>query len=168
MFPKEEIDLRIKLKQQAFKGIREHCVRTGMPYISLRKYEGIPSSIGYPLKEIIEEFDCDYFPSTVTYCIAYSIYKGYESVECYGIGCAQHEEWAYQRSAVSHWLGIAKGRGMKIAVTGEWGRPLRIMSGKLYGYGTPQMERGLKCIDGYIDPVEKKMWQAEVWKEDVF
>jgi len=161
----EEIERRIKLKQRAFGDLRKYCLRTNKPYMSVRKYPDIPSSVSYPLQKIINRFDCDYFTSTVTYAIAYAIYKDYDSVELFGVGCVYQEEWAYQRASVSHWMGIAKGRGMFTAITGEAGRPLRTHNGKLYGYGIPQRERGIKCIDGYIDHINEIIYKAEVWKE---
>jgi hypothetical protein len=161
----EKIEDRVKSRLKGFSNLKKYCTQSGKPLMSLRKYEDIPSSRSYPLSQIISRFDCDYFPSTVVYAVAYAIHIDYDSIECFGIGCTINEEWAYQRTALSHWMGIAKGMGKFIAVTGEVGRPLRLHNGRLYGYNTPQMERGVKTIDGYLDVAIKTLFQTEVWKE---
>jgi hypothetical protein len=151
-FNENELREKAKERHAGFSKVRRFAAQTNLPLITVKEYEDLPSSIAYPLDEIIAEFDEDYFSSTVPYAIAYAIYQGYESVELFGISCMSTEEWGYQRECVAHWLGIAKGRGMRIGVTGEKYRLLRSHNLMLYGYNVPQKEKGIETEDGWLIP----------------
>lgn len=175
--PDEELKKRAKLRKHGFNTVLDYAKQSGKPLISVKQYEGIPNSRAYPLTQIVKKYDCDYFTSAVPYCIAYAMYKGYKSIELFGINCDSKEEWAYQRGAVSHWLGIAKGVGLDIRTNGTKTRILRCPNGLLYGYNLQQMPRGFKTKDGWIEPKDKNeiiekpnmddmiKREFEVWKE---
>lgn len=80
-----------------------------IPIMSTQGYASEP----YPLKEITEEFGQTYFRTSVSYMIAYAIYKGYEKLRLYGID--QAPEWVHivNKPYVMFWLGVATGRGVK-------------------------------------------------------
>lgn len=80
-----------------------------IPVISLRGY----ATEKYPLEEIKEEFGTCFFRNTVSYMLAYAIYKGYEKIWLFGID--QGPQWDYlaNKFFVFYWLGVATGRGIK-------------------------------------------------------
>ena len=149
MFDEEELKRRAKNRYDGFQGILQYVEFTNKSLLSIRKYKGLRSSMVYPLKAIIAHFDCDLFTSTVSYAIAWGLFNKFKRIDLYGINCVYAEEWAYQREAIAHWLGVARGMGVKTNVTGEEYRPLRSRHG-LYGYNLPQMDRGIETEDMWI------------------
>lgn len=177
LYDEETLRKRAKNRKIGFEQILKFAKKKGITLLSIREYEGVPSSIAYPLEEIIAKFDCDLFTSTVPYAIAYGLYKGYDTIELFGINCVEGEEWYYQREAVAHWLGIAKGMGAKVRVNGEKYRVLR-STDPLYGYNRPQEPRGEETEDMYFQHQEKYknfkgvpdmrdmvLLKCKVWKE---
>jgi hypothetical protein len=152
----EEIEQRVRLRDAGFKKLKEHCIETGTPIMSVKTYAGLPVSHEYPLQKIIEKFDCDLFTSVVPYMIAYAIFKKYTHIDIYGINCAYHEEWAYQREAVWGWAERARGHGLKVTFTGGPMRPGRSFDNNLYGYNTPQAVRGVQKTDRWWEPKDQQ------------
>lgn len=97
-----------------------------------------PNVKKYPLKEIIEEFDSDYFSSGIDYMIALALYEGATEIHLYGVCMAKKGEYQHQKPSVEHWIGIAKGAKVKTVVHGDTTEVLRTRNGMLYGYNTPQ------------------------------
>lgn len=92
----------------------------------------------YPLQDIIDEFDSDYFGSGIDYIIALAIYEGATEIHLYGVMMSLKSEYAHQKPSVEHWLGIAKGRRIKVRVHGAKTSILRTHNGMMYGYQKPQ------------------------------
>lgn len=108
---------------------RQKAYESGIPYIELANY---------PLKEIIECFDTDYFTNTVDYALALSIYRGFTQIDLYGVNMAWGSEYFYQKPGVEYWVGRAQGQGIKVNVHGERSTILKTKDGLLYGYGIKQ------------------------------
>jgi hypothetical protein len=103
--------------------------QSGVSYIDLATY---------PLDEIIAHFNTDYFGSTVDYALALAIYRGYETINLYGVNLANPGEYAYQKPSAEFWIGMAMGRGIKVAIHGQYSSLLKTRDSKLYGYETKQ------------------------------
>jgi len=163
-------DLLEKAKQRliAFKLTKEYAVKTNTPIMSQKLYtfEGkdVPGFL-YPLEKIIEKFDCDLFTSATAYALAYAIFRKYTHIDLYGINCLHNEEWGLHRDAVVGWLMFAKGRGIKVTVTGQSGRPLRAWDGRLYAYNFPQKLKGVQDKDGNLNLNTGESQEFEVWRE---
>jgi hypothetical protein len=107
---------------------------------SVRKYDHIPTSIEYPIKEMIAHFGEDYFASSFDYAIALAIYQEYERIDVYGAKMCAEEEYAHQKASFTFWLGVCKGLGITFKIHGE----TELMTTKqnlMYGYNTPRMVR---------------------------
>jgi hypothetical protein len=81
------------------------------------KYDDVPKAIKYPLDEVREmvgNFNEDYYTSSVAYAIALGIYKKYKRIEIYGVEMETQTEYYFQRGGVCFWTGIAVGRGIEI------------------------------------------------------
>ena len=91
----------------------------------------------YPLTEVIDYFQTDYFNSTIDYALALAIYKQANSIHLYGINLTQGTEYKHQKPGVEFWCGIAKGKGIKVT-TQEPTAILKTHDGLLYGYDTKQ------------------------------
>jgi hypothetical protein len=103
-----------------------------IPYVDLGSY---------PLKEIMDEFDTDYFSSTVDYVLALAIYEGFKEIHLYGCSMILGSEYSYQKPGMDFWCGMAKGRGVKVVVHGKEATAMRTQDQLMYGYGFPQVER---------------------------
>ena len=114
-----------------------------IPFMSVRKYDFIPTSMEYPLEDVIKKLDSDFFSCGISYMIAYAIYKEYERIDLFGCNMEANTEWSYQRPSVEFWIGMARGRGINVKISGTDCRPLRTTNGRLYGYDRYQGFKGL-------------------------
>jgi len=83
------------------------------PVYCHKHYEDIPMSIPYPLQEIVNEFG-GYFTNGVSYLIALAIYMEYEEIHLYGIEMEHASEHLKQKPSVTYFIGLARGRGIKV------------------------------------------------------
>lgn len=113
-------------KQEA-EVVKTRCERDGIEYAGIENY---------PIKEVMERFDTDYFSNTVDYAIALALYRGYDEINLYGITLSAHD-YAKFKSGVDFWCGYAKGMGVKVKVHGET-TVMRTIDGKVYGYDIHQ------------------------------
>ena len=93
--------------------------KTGVKLYTTKKIKDMPNAIPYPLDDIIKEFNSDYFGSGVDYAIAFAIYSGATEIHLWGILMILKFEYAHQKPSVEHWLGIAKGHGIKTVIHGK-------------------------------------------------
>ena len=147
LYPKLEKD------KQSIAEIKEK----GIQMMSREVIPDMPGSMKYPLEEIMEEFDTDYFGSGIDYIIALAIYRGATEIHVYGVMMAKGSEYFEQKPSVEFWLGIAKGRGIKVVVHGE-SSILKTKNCILYGYGLvqdvgkkehPEQEELMEMLRGY-------------------
>ena len=100
-------------------------------YFGMHEYdEGADiNQSNYPLNEIVKEFDCAYFTNSISYMIAYAIYKGYEEINIYGVDMTGRDEYINQRGSVMYWIGYARAKGITVNLSSEVDKPCF-----LYGY----------------------------------
>jgi len=163
---REEIIKRIENRNKSWQSIREHCNETNKPLMSVKVYKDIPSSRTFPLDAVAKKFDTYFFTAAITYMLAYAIYTNYTHIDMYGCNVETGTEWAYQRDCISYWIGYARGRGIKVTISGSGLRPLRIhyrLDKKLYSYDIVQPETGTKIMEtaNYCG----KMMNVTVWNE---
>lgn len=108
---------------------RKMAAKQKIPYVDLTNY---------PLREVIDCFETDYFTNTVDYAIALALYEHYSEIDLYGINMEIESEYAFEKPGVEFWCGMAKGMGVKVKVHGDRSTIMKTRDGKLYGYGTPQ------------------------------
>ena len=114
--------------------------KTGVTCYSAKEVKNIPNIKRYPLEEIINEFDSDYFGSGPDYALALAIYKGFTEIHTYGILMVCQDEYFWQKPSFEHWLGIAKGRNIKVMIHdhNNMSSILRTPTGMIYGFKFPQ------------------------------
>lgn len=93
------------------KGWLAHC---NIPVLMTETVPGIPTSVKFPLDEIISRLGLDYFTSTISYLVAWGIYQGYREIALYGIDLVVGSEYESQKACAEAWLGIAHGRGVTV------------------------------------------------------
>lgn len=96
-----------------------------------RKYQFVPSSVGYPIDELDMMFNRKYFRSSFDFMIAMALAEGYTTIGMYGFDMASGTEYGHQRPSAEYWLGRAEGMGVTIEM------PLRsnLLRGSVYGFG---------------------------------
>ena len=109
------------------------------PLYSVRAYPNVPTSLAYPFVEVSQHFETQFFASTADFALALAIYEKFEYIDVYGFKMNVKSEYEHQVYSFNHWLGIAKGRGIKVKVHGE-SAILRTRTGLIYGYSVPQKE----------------------------
>ena len=100
----------------------------------------IPSSVEYPLSEVMERFGA-YFTSTMAYMIALALYEGVDEISLLGIDLDVGDEYKHQKPCVEYLLGMAKGMGVKVTL------PVggTLLKAPLYAYGEfPEVMGGLR------------------------
>lgn len=119
-----------------------------IPIYMQEHYDDVPSSIKYPLDEIVKTLlpniwrdygkgkeQVRHFTSSTAYAIALALYfneigyKTIKQIEIYGIEMTSDTEYVRQRDGVTFWLGIAIGKGVNVVIHS----PL-FLNNKLYGY----------------------------------
>ncbi|GAF93583.1 unnamed protein product, partial [marine sediment metagenome] len=110
------------------------------PIFMLDNYDEVPSAESYPLDEIRNdntlgklyrgEKRIEFFTSSVAYAIARAVKKDYKVLRLFGVEMESETEYKYQGEGVHYWLGVARGRGIDVYVSGK----SRLFSEPLYGY----------------------------------
>ena len=96
-----------------------------IPVYMEEHYPDVPMSVRYPYDEInawVAEIDpngVNYFTNSVSYMIALAIYEGFDVIHLYGVDMAVGSEFEAQRPSCEFWLGLAKGRGIKLYIPGQ-------------------------------------------------
>ena len=81
---------------------------------SMEYIDSLVTQENYPLTEIINQYG-DYFNCSVDYMIALAIHLHADEIGLWGVN-ASDKGHLYQRAGIEHWLGIAKGKGIKVTI----------------------------------------------------
>lgn len=95
-------------------GYVEWLQNLSIPVFMQEKYEEIPTSLKYPLEEILARFPRKYFTNTVSWMLALAIYEGYEDISIFGVDMCVADEYACQRPSCEYFIGYAEGLGIKV------------------------------------------------------
>ena len=104
-----------------------------LPIYMIRRFDDIPMSLPYPLKEVVHHFalkgtGADYLTNTISYEIALACYEkdlglaDWQYIGVWGVDMAQGgaygqpSEYAEQRPSCEFWLGQAAGRGIYVYI----------------------------------------------------
>ncbi len=146
--------------------------REKIPIITCKEYEDYPSAVAYPLKEVIDIVEDDYFSTTVAYQIGLAILMGVKDLYIYGADYYYPNAIAVESGlgCVGYLLGIAKGKGVNfkvpntstlmdahLAYQDENGSVRR----KLYGYDYNPGDSFAKVQAGQGDEWDQKISQKD-------
>ena len=93
---------------------REKLKALACPVYTQTEYDWLPNSTPYPLSDILQEFQTNYFNNSVAYMVALAIYENATEIAVYGVDMAARSEYGNQRPCCEYWLGLARGRGIKV------------------------------------------------------
>ena len=108
--------------------IIEYINKNKIPYMTLKKYNDIPTSIEFPL----DEMPFKYAESSIAYMIWYAYREGADEIELFGVNMSNFDEYHEQLKSADYWVGYVRGKGVKVTVN----EPTAICKGYrgLYGY----------------------------------
>jgi hypothetical protein len=119
---RDNIDEDYKLMRNRGQPTNENIGLAGLrklnvPVYMQDRFEDIPNSLKFPLKEITEAFPFGkYMTNSISYMIALAIYEGYQEISVYGVDMAVGSEYVDQRPSCEYWIGVAAGRGIKVYI----------------------------------------------------
>lgn len=92
----------------------EQLQESVVPIYMQKVEDDIPMSRGFPLLEMVGAFG-DYFNSSIAYMLSMAIAAG-KDIEVWGVDNHTDEEWFFERPCNEYYLGIARGRGLRVKV----------------------------------------------------
>lgn len=135
----------------------EFLKKCGKALVAAHPSQWWPDAQQYPVERIFNQFG-EYFTCTAAYQIAFAIMlhednlkeggPGIDTIGLWGIDMAAAEggEYDYQKPCVEHYLGIAKGKGIKIYIAPE--SPI-LRTNAPYGFTNVRLSR--EFTDRLID-----------------
>lgn len=156
---------RILAGQQNLGDVINRINKSGKPFIAPFKYEEIPVSQPFPIKDWVDRFGEVYALNTISYMIMYAILNGAKEIETFGINQSSSSEFFFEKASVDAMIGICIGLGIKVKIHGEkselWSTKRRFGGNMLYGYNCTfdQYERDK---ERYGEGVVKKLLVAQV------
>jgi len=105
------------------------------PIYTQEKYDTVPSSVKFPLKEVIRAIGSPYMESSLAYMLGlalleYERYHIIKRIEIYGFDMRQNTEYVYQRPNAEYLIGLLRGKGLDVFLPDI----CPIAKGSLYGY----------------------------------
>ncbi len=108
-----------------------NCKVMTLHELKLGKYQIKASK--FPFRKIIKLFETEFFTSTISYMLAWALYKGYNDVSLYGIDMHGKDEYMMQKGGVEYWMGRLQQNGAKIFVA-QGSTILQTPNGLPYGF----------------------------------
>lgn len=113
---------------------------TSTPIITSRTHPDYPSLVEFPLEDVLDALQFDYFNSTAAYAVAYAIWLGVEKISLFGCDYTYPNAHDAEkgRACLEFWLGQAAARGIKIGLPKRTTLMDALYSRqeRLYGYDT--------------------------------
>lgn len=134
---------------------------TKVPVVTSIPHPDYPSTVAFPLAEVLQKYEYAYFNSTAAYAIAYAMHIGVKQITCFGMDYtyADAHQAEKGRACVEFWLGQAVAQGIHIAVpkTTSLMDACEAQGKRFYGYDCVQLEldRDLKTNEVSINMVPR-------------
>lgn len=90
-----------------------------IPVYMQENFAEVPTSIKYPLEEILTMFPRRYFTNSISYMIALAVYEGYTDISLYGVDMAVSGEYEHQRPSCEYMIGYCEGKGVNFYLPAE-------------------------------------------------
>ena len=153
------------------------------PIYMQKKYPDIPSSIEFPLDQVVGTFlmklkrgtdrsafagqeslvGIEYFTSSFAYMCSLALLEGFSTIHVYGFEMATETEYRYQKGSTEFWLGLAAGLCEELYLPFE----CRLLDGAKYGYEVSRMinRQRLEFLKGRY---EKELENAKTTQDQVY
>ncbi len=123
---------------------------------------GNPNAMIYPKEEVIKEFDGRYFTSSIALMLALAIQQKADEIGIWGVDMAANDEYAYQRPCCEYYIGIARGRGIKVTIAKD--SPL-VRAGRIYALEEVGISREIVVRKNELRKVQAEIEQAAMKRE---
>lgn len=129
---------------------------TGVTFITCKQWDHVPC-YPYPLQEIIDYFNTDFFGGGVDYITAWVLYQGYKEIHYWGFNYLGKADYIRQLPSACYWVGRMEQMGIRPVIHGQPSYFMRTVTKKLYGYGIKQSRSWVSDTpEIYEDPKPKK------------
>lgn len=110
------------------------------PVVTSRAHPDYPALVEFPLEDVLNNLQHDYFNSTAAYAVALAIHVGATKISLFGMDFTYPNSHQAEkgRACVEFWLGIAKARGIQLSMpkTTTLMDAMADRKERLYGYDT--------------------------------
>jgi hypothetical protein len=89
-----------------------------IPVMMQKHFADIPNSLPFPRRELEEAYGA-YYTNTVSWEIALATHIGVKEIHIYGVNMATDIEYQSQRPSCEYYIGVARGKGIKVYVPPE-------------------------------------------------
>ncbi len=114
-----------------------------VPVVTSRAHPDYPALVEFPLEDVLNNLQHDYFNSTAAYAVAMAIHVGATKISCFGFDFtyANSHQAEKGRACVEFWLGVAQERGIKLSMpkTTTLMDAMSERKERLYGYDTVEV-----------------------------
>ena len=83
-----------------------------------KHFDDIPCSVPFPRFELEEKYGA-YFTNTISWEIALALHIGVDEIHIYGVNMATDIEYQSQRPSCEYYIGLARGKGVKVYIPPE-------------------------------------------------
>lgn len=92
--------------------------KSKVPVVTSRAHPDYPALVEFPLEDVLNNLQYDYFNSTAAYAVAFAIHIGASKISLFGIDFSFENTHQAEkgRACVEYWLGQAQARGIELAV----------------------------------------------------
>lgn len=91
----------------------EWLKKANRPVYMAKPFKDFPKALVLPWRELVQEYG-DYFTNGVSWMLALAIYMEYKEIQIYGVEMANSTEFALQKPSVTYFIGLARGKGIKV------------------------------------------------------
>lgn len=92
----------------------EQANKRGFHVISKDPFLEIKNNSIFPIQNVINEFQIEFFLNSICYMIAYAIMQEPKSISLMGVDMRNNMDFLVEKGCVEFWCGVAVGRGIKV------------------------------------------------------
>lgn len=127
-----------------------------IPLFMQQHYDDIPNSIPFPRKALEDAYGA-YFTNTISWQIALATHIKVDEIHLYGVNMATDIEYQSQRPSCEYYIGLARGKGIKVYIP-----PESDLLKAFYSYGFEDGELS------YMSVRLQKMEEEQAKKRQIF
>ena len=148
-FHMHDMDWIRRKEWSALKLIIEKAKKFSIPIMTTKVYDWIPTSVAFPIDDIVNKFKANYYGSSIDYMITLAMYWGiygtgerdFDTINIFGCNMVLKGEYAQQKPSLEFWIGMAMGLGYKVnIIAGKHSAILKTYDKKMYGYNIDQFK----------------------------
>jgi hypothetical protein len=88
----------------------------GVPCYMVNADPDLPTSVRYPIEDVLKMAGLDYFTSTIAFEVGLAMLLEFEEIALYGIDLIVGSEYSEQKACLEFWLGMAHAKGITVRI----------------------------------------------------